>query len=412
MLFRKQVVEKRQSRLYGTVIISSPLSFWVVAVVLSGILGTAVGFAAFSTFAKVEPVRGVVVPSGGIATVRAPSNGVLSGFGLSEGDTVVAGELLGQITADGAMAGEGSQLAAELQRIETQISNLETQLEQTRVLADIEVAALVQEEARVETRIERLGRILDLRIAAADETRAAFERVMSLTELEIASARQLSAERLQLIAADQQVAELESELAELSASLPEFPRRRDEIAARAELNAMQIEAELDSLVAERAVLSANQSFAVTAPFDGRVSAITARSGHEVVQGEALFSLLPMDETLQVELFVPSRAIGFVEPGLPVRLMLDAFPYQRFGTAEGEILEVTTTVMTADAGETPVQVSGPAFRAIVDLPTAAITSNDREYPLQIGMTLTANIILEERTILSRVIEPVVSVLRRY
>jgi len=310
------------------------------------------------------------------------------------------------------MAGEGSQLAAELQRIETQISNLETQLEQTRVLADIEVAALVQEEARVETRIERLGRILDLRIAAADETRAAFERVMSLTELEIASARQLSAERLQLIAADQQVAELESELAELSASLPEFPRRRDEIAARAELNAMQIEAELDSLVAERAVLSANQSFAVTAPFDGRVSAITARSGHEVVQGEALFSLLPMDETLQVELFVPSRAIGFVEPGLPVRLMLDAFPYQRFGTAEGEILEVTTTVMTADAGETPVQVSGPAFRAIVDLPTAAITSNDREYPLQIGMTLTANIILEERTILSRVIEPVVSVLRRY
>jgi membrane fusion protein len=412
MLFRQQALKVRQSRLYGSVIISSPLAFWVTALFLIGILGGAVVFAALNSFARVEPVRGVVVPSGGIATVRAAASGILRGFELDEGDAILATQHLGQITAGGALAGEGSQLAAKLSRIEIQISNLRNQLEQTLVLAEIESVALIQQENRVEGRITRFDLLLELRRAAADETRVAFDRVLSLAERDFASEQQLSVERLQVITADQQVVELEGELAELSADLTEFARRSDEIKTRTELKALQIQIELNNLVAERVVLSANQSYAVTAPFDGLVSAVRARNGHEMRQGDPLFSLLPMNQVLQVELYVPSRAIAFVEPGLSVRLLLDALPYQQFGTASGEILEVTTIVMQPNSEEMLGQVDGPVFRATVALQSDAITNEGRVYPLQVGMTLTGNIILEERTILSRVIEPFVSVLRRY
>lgn len=254
--------------------------------------------------------------------------------------------------------------------------------------------------------------MLALSEAAADETRSSYDRMTELTERDLASERQLSAERLQVIAADQQVVQLESELAELSADLPEFPRRRQEIEARTRLTTLQLQVELANLEAERAVLSANQSFAVTAPVAGRVSAVMARTGHEVRQGETLFSILPGDRVLQAELYIPSRAIAFVEAGLPVRLLLDAFPYQRFGTASGDIQEVTTTVLLPGTEDTMVELREPVFRATVALHADHIEANGRAHPLQIGMTLTGNIILEERTILSRVIEPVISVLRRY
>lgn len=119
-----------------------------------------------------------------------------------------------------------------------------------------------------------------------------------------------------------------------------------------------------------------------------------------------------DRLLKAELYIPSRAIAFVEPGLPVRLLLDAFPYQRFGTASGEIQEVTTTVLLPGRDDLMVELQEPVFRATVALHADHIEADGHTHPLQIGMTLTGNIILEERTILSRFLEPIISVLRRY
>ena len=57
------------------------------------------------------------------------------------------------------------------------------------------------------------------------------------------------------------------------------------------------------------------------------------------------TLLPDGASLLAELFVPSRAIGFVEPGQRVRLMVDAFPYQRFGTLGGRVETVSQAVLS-------------------------------------------------------------------
>ena len=344
--------------------------------------------------------------------VRATSAGVIEDFTLAEGDIVEAGQHLGRITADGAIAGEGTRLAAELARIETHITNGENEQRQTLAVADVELAMLSQEGARIQARVERLNVKLDLRQAAAKETRAAFDRIVALEVRGVASEQQLSVVRLQVIAAEQRVVELQSELAEQLAELRGLPQRRGVIEAQTKLKVMQLQAELDSLRGERSILSATQSFAVTAPVEGRVSAVRVRNGHEVQEGEPLFSILPAERALEAELYVPSRAIGFVKVGLDVRLLLDAFPYQRFGTTQGEIVEVTTTVLQPGMDETLVQIEEPVFRATVALAADAIEHDGTEHPLQVGMTLTGNIILEERTILSLVFEPVVSVLRRY
>lgn len=117
MLLRRQAIEKQSQRLYGKVIIATPLSFWGLAVFLVTIIAVAFSFAAFSTFSKIEPVHGAIVPSGGIAIVRSSSGGLVADFNIKEGTVVARGDLVGRVVNDGSSTTEGTRLAAELQQI-------------------------------------------------------------------------------------------------------------------------------------------------------------------------------------------------------------------------------------------------------------------------------------------------------
>ena len=77
-------------------------------------------------------------------------------------------------------------------------------------------------------------------------------------------------------------------------------------------------------------------------------------------------ILPADSPLQAELFIPARAIGFVEVGQDVRLLFDAFPYQRFGTYHGKIVKVSQTVLLDSDVSGPVKLQEPAYAATVAL----------------------------------------------
>ena len=55
-------------------------------------------------------------------------------------------------------------------------------------------------------------------------------------------------------------------------------------------------------------------------------------------------IIPEDSVLEADLFVPARAIGFIEPGQDVRILYDAFPYQHFGSYHGHVTNVSQTIL--------------------------------------------------------------------
>ena len=65
-----------------------------------------------------------------------------------------------------------------------------------------------------------------------------------------------------------------------------------------------------------------------------MSALQASLGQAVDPAKPLMTLTPRGGALRAELYVPSRAIGFVKTGQRVRLLYDAFPYQKFGPGRG------------------------------------------------------------------------------
>jgi membrane fusion protein len=112
--------------------------------------------------------------------------------------------------------------------------------------------------------------------------------------------------------------------------------------------------------------------------------------------------------LQAEMFVSTRAIGFVRPGQKIRIMYHAFPYQSFGTYTGEIIKISQTILTSSDASGPIALKEPAYRVTAALDRQDIDAYGAKMVLQADMLLKADIILEKRPLASWFLDPLLSV----
>ena len=89
--------------------------------------------------------------------------------------------------------------------------------------------------------------------------------------------------------------------------------------------------ELSTVEQRIAEVNGKQAYIVRAPIAGRISLLQASVGQPADPQRLAMEIVPSGSPLEAELFIPTRAIGFVEVGQKVRILYDAFPYQRFGT---------------------------------------------------------------------------------
>ena len=107
----------------------------------------------------------------------------------------------------------------------------------------------------------------------------------------------------------------------------------------------------------------------------------------------------------IEVYLPSGARGFVEIGQFVKLKYDAFPYQKFGIKEGVVETISKTAQLPQEIGVVVQNPEPLYRVGIALSAQSVEAFDEAMPLQAGMELTADIVLEDRRLLEWVLEPI-------
>ena len=115
------------------------------------------------------------------------------------------------------------------------------------------------------------------------------------------------------------------------------------------------------------------------------------------------------------LYVPSKAIGFVKAKDKVILRYQAYPYQKFGHAEGEIVSVARTALGKQelAGLGTIfsemaLLNEPAYLVKVKLAKQTVKAYGEEKPLQIGMILEADILHERKKLYEWVLDPLYSI----
>ena len=157
-----------------------------------------------------------------------------------------------------------------------------------------------------------------------------------------------------------------------------------------------------------AEINGRRAYVIRAPASGRVSTLQATIGQFADPRRLQMEIVPNDSALEAQLFVPARAIGFVEPGQRVRILYEAFPYQQFGTYSGRVIKVSQTILTGNDASGPIALKEPAYRVTAALDRPDINAYGKSIPLQADMLLRADILLEKRSIISWFLDPLLSV----
>ena len=193
------------------------------------------------------------------------------------------------------------------------------------------------------------------------------------------------------------------DLDEARSALASLPLRQQSQRAQLERILSTSNQELSESEAKRRLL-------ITAPVAGLATAITAEPGQTVDAGTPLMALVPAGSGLQAELYAPSRAIGFIRPGQAVHLRYQAYPFQKFGHAEGVVASVTKTALGTGAW-TEASTHEPVYRVTVALRRQTIQAYGQEQALQAGMAVDADILLDRRRLYEWVLQPIYSMTGR-
>lgn len=150
----------------------------------------------------------------------------------------------------------------------------------------------------------------------------------------------------------------------------------------------------------------NQLDSLDAPADaivlkvGKVSVGSVASAATDEGREPLFTLVPLDAPVEAEISVRARDIGFIQPGDPVQVKLDAYRFLHHGTAKGVVKTISEGSFTTDENG---QATDPYFRARIGFTEVKLHNVPDSFRLIPGMTVIGDILLGKRTILSYLVE---------
>lgn len=410
-LFRTQEIQFAGNRIPGTVVISSSVRMWVFTSFIAAVVVGGLIFAINASYARSEQVAGVVSSRLPLAKVMAPRPGLVTDMLVEEGQSVEEGQILARLRIEHAsLDGQGA-ASASLRSLDEQrqLASEQMALEGRRVAA---------ERARLEAQIASAARQmadLDAQIAIQRElvasTRVAVDQAEALIAKGFMTRSGLEQRRQEWLASTQAASQLARFRNELEGQ---------QAAARAELARMPVESaaaitQLKANMAQLEMASAQQAgekgYQITAPIKGRVTAVQAASGRFADGRVPLLTIVPEGAIMRAELYAPSRAMGFVQPGQEVRVMYEAFPYQRFGSFAGKVEQVSRTVIAPGEADVPLQLTEPVYRIRVALPQQGVPAYGGMAPLQPGMMLKANIVLERRSFLQWLLDPIMAVRNR-
>ena len=403
-LFRSEAVERQSTRLEGDVFVGVPITWQIIGFFLFAVVAAAIVFVALATYPRFEVARGVVQPDLGVAIVLPPAPGTVIDVLVESGESVMPGQTLIAVEAQDFLATGQS---ASIQIIDA--------LLQQKASVETQIAAARDESAADMRRLEAQIRGLDAEILLIDEqiilqesrvasAAADVEEIRSAVDRGIIVRRDLTARQQFHADAVQQMNQMLQSRSNRASAREEAQRSFELLNARSAEREAQLLARLQELDQNITANERLRAYVLRSPVAGTVSNLSVRVGATLSPETPVAAIIPEGSKLEVELLVPSQAIGFVAEGQEVRLAIDTFPYERFGTVAGTIIDVARTASpTGDGALTyPVRVS---------LAQDYVSAFGQEQPLVSGMTLTARIVTRDQTLIQWLFEPFYALARR-
>ena len=398
-LFRRQAVDA-QNVMHGRVRIAPPPGWTLTTGIIVGTVFLAIVFASFASYARTVAVSGQIETDRGIPSVFAQEPGVID-LRVSLGDRVEQGQVVAETTLLG--SDERGNLALRRQKaLEEEKAVARMRAESATAAGNSQAQAARTRAAAASSRISSLQEQLNQARSRTRTAEADLDRARSIAERGFLSRRDLELRESEVFARKQEESSIEERIAAARGEVASANAEADQAISRSQ--AERAEALETVTRAERS--EADQSTATKevhiAPSTGMVASLPVRSGQALRGGETIAVIAPEGAEIVATLRLPTNVMGDIKPGQNVKVAVDSYPYQTFGMLKGRVENVARVATEEDGQE--------VYLVQVAIPDSIDAYGKRE-PLLPGMTVSARITTQERTLMQWLLDPLYAVAKR-
>ena len=414
-LFRPEVFQAKKNRWTGQIVLVRPFSLQFLTFCAVALATVLIAFLIFGSYTNKTTVTGQLLPTTGVVRVYSQDMGIIANQHVMNGDFVKKGDIL--FTLSTSRNDDNGSIQARL-LAEAELKKLSAEQEIIRKKR-VHVAEKTAQENTVHRLLNQMQHVKNQIVA--QEKRVAISEKMLGKQRYLAKVDAIS---------ELEKNSYENALLELKAGLATYQREADNLAR--EINVQQSNlknlpeqqaTEISQLertvsVYQQEILDYQQRSEQTirATISGYISSINTEIGQQVDANKLLMSIVPKESELLANLYVPSRAIGFVKPNEKVILRYQAYPYQKFGHAEGHVISIAQTALGSQEWTNlgniftqTAQVNEPVYLIKVKLNNQHIRVYGTEKKLQIGMVLEADILHENKRLYEWILDPLYQVM---
>ena len=391
--------------------------------------------------------QGKIIPSGNVKIIQPLETGVVRNIFVKEGDIVEAGQEL--IELDTTLAGaerlqvKEQQLSLKLDRARlftilgyldnnqptTGDKHIATDNEQLPAdyFIDLNEASPAQinlQKERVTKQINeyqaKVGALKDEKRQRQAERNAIRQRIQQLdATIPLISERAKSLEelakknmvpRVQWLELEQERIEQVKErdvqknnLSSLDASIANINQRLNVQKAEFETGLLTELADAENRISafEQEKVKAEKKVTLqklVAPVSGKVHRLAVHTiGGVVTPAQELMHIVPDEDAIEVEAWLPNKDIGFVHDGQKAEVKVETFPFTKYGLIDAEILNVSN-----DAA--PDEHLGLVYAMRVKLYQTTMKVKDKIVNLSPGMAVTVEVNMGKRKLIEFLLTP--------
>jgi membrane fusion protein, hemolysin D len=414
---------------------------WVLYLILGSLIAVVVGAIVFQVD-RIVVAEGKLITTSPMIVVQSLNTAVIRSIEVQVGDVVEKGQLLATLdstftSADlSQLSKQQLTLASQIRRIGAELTGKSFSalpeegedgrlqehlfrqrriiLDRTRQTSEDKIAAL--ESKRSLNKVRCQGKANQLKLLRDVEGRTARlpqnNSEYHLRLLEAQKARYLTVDEIENLKAEEQVT-----INELKQVESEWQRFVEERTGELIEQEVQIRNELETVIEEiNKAKRLHELVSLRAPGQGIVLNMAERSvGSILQQAEPFITMVPLESVIEVEVNVKSKDIARIRIADPVRIKLDAFPFQRHDTLPGEVRMISEDSFQQGMAQEnpnmlPSQEDGTAFyRTRIRLMATELRDVPQGFRLMPGMKVRAEIKIGTRKIISYFLYPIIRAL---
>lgn len=406
-LFRSEALVHQKDRLYGEVLLLHPFSFQVMTGCAVALLCLTVFFLCWGTYTKKETVNGLIVPDKGIVKIFGQQQGVISKIHVVQGQPINEGDPLFTIKSDKSQANQQGVETKLLQELTLSKQKFQDQIISEQKLLDSEKSRLIHRQSHIQEELTQIQKAISLGNERVNMAKIRADNAFKIKEKGHLSHVEYQKIYEEYLSLQQQLNEMTRSERAKQSELKQIESEFEQLPTRHQNRINEIEKAVSELVQRETEIAGRREMVIRAPVKGSVSSLAAHEG-DWVQQLPLLSILPDQAKLEIELYIPSRAIGFIEAGQTVRVRYHAFPHERFGIYKGKISTISRNVMLPQELTVPLDIKEPVYKVTVQLDETTVHAYGKDFEVQPGMSLEADIVLDKRNILQWMLEPIYSI----